>query len=131
MAVYATYVFYDTVYQGTAIAEANFDHLAIMASAVIDQVTFDRTAAIVNADEDAALINKIGMATCAVAEKIQSLESSGPAVQSERVGNYSVTYLAPKSSEQQLNMTAKLYLGGTGLMYPGFSSGEYGGITVE
>ena len=56
MAAYADYEFYVTTYQGAAIAQADFPLLALRASEVVDQVTFDRAAAVVTADTDAATV---------------------------------------------------------------------------
>ncbi len=132
MAAYADYSYYTTTYLGSAIASADFGRLALRASAVIDQVTFGRAAAVVDADEDAETIDKIKMATCAVAEEIQTQEASGniDGVTSERVGNFSVSYgansRAAMSGKAKQSEAAKLYLGDTGLMYRGFSENEYG-----
>jgi hypothetical protein len=129
---YATYSFYTTTYLGTAIASADFAALALRASAIIDQVTFNRAAAIVTAGTDTATIALIGMATCAVAEEYQKFEQTGgDSIQSESVGSHSVTYTANAYAQmpiiKKLAKAAELYLGSTGLMFMGFASGEYGG----
>jgi hypothetical protein len=129
---YATYSYYATTYLGTAIASADFARLALRASAIIDQVTYDRAAAIIAANTPAASVTAIEMATCAVAEAYQTIETSGgDSIQSESVGAHSVTYTAnayaQMTSVQKLASVARLYLASTGLMYPGFLSGEYGG----
>ena len=49
MAVYADYTYYTEQFMGTAIAQADYDRLAMRASVLIDQVTFDRAAAVVAA----------------------------------------------------------------------------------
>jgi hypothetical protein len=115
MAVYVDYSFYTQQFKGTAIAAVNFDRLALRASEVIDQVTFDQAGAIT----DELIINKIKMAACAVAEEMQSLEEAGGAVESERVGSYSITYLSKVPAEVRLVNAAKRYLWNTGLMYRG------------
>lgn len=121
MTAYADFAFYGTSFLGTAIAQADFSRLALNASVVIDMLTFDRAAAVVEAATDTATIEKIQMATCAVAETLQSVEQSGGSIQSERVGNYSVTYQtqAPKAETSQARDAAKKYLWNTGLMYRG------------
>jgi hypothetical protein len=118
---YATYSYYSATYLGTAITEANFARLALRASAWIDRLTFQRAAT----ETVVATVDLIKMATCAVAEEIQTVEADGSAdgIQSEAIGQNSVTYAT--SSTKQL--TAALYLGSTGLMFPGFASGEYSG----
>jgi len=128
---YATYEFYNTTYQGTAIAEVDFDRLAVKASATIDLLTNERAAAVITADDDAALIAKISMAVCAVAEEMHSIEQAGggDVIVAERVGSYSVTYgpggKAAISFAARLSQAAVLYLGSTGLMYRGFTADEY------
>ena len=119
MATYADFAFYTDQFKGTAIAESDFDRLAMRASEELDQITFDRIAAVIEADEDGATIEKIQRATCAAAEELQKLESSGGAVSTETVGKQSVTYAAPLSEAQRLTRCAKRYLGLTGLMYAG------------
>ena len=137
MAVYATYSQYVTDYLGTAIASADFAALALRASAIIDQLTFQRAAPIVIAATDTATIALIMMATCALAENIQSIEAEGNSdgIQSESIGSHSVTYTANAYAQMtrtaKLKQTAALYLAGTGLMFPGFASGEYGGDVDE
>jgi hypothetical protein len=124
---YATYSYYSTTYLGTSIASADFSRLALRASAWIDRLTFQRAA------DDTTYTDEIKMATCAVAEEIQTVEAGGNAdgIQSEAIGQNSVTYAT--SSTKQLTagekylQAAALYLGSTGLMFPGFASGEYSG----
>lgn len=134
MAAYATYSYYTATYLGTTIASGDFARLVLRASAVIDQLTFNRAAAIITADDPEATVTAIEMATCAVAEEIQTQEANANSdgVTSERVGNYSVTYGSKSQSaltnQQKLSNAAKLYLGNTGLMFPGFAAGEYGGV---
>lgn len=128
MAVYADYEFYTTQYLGTAISEAAYDALALQASAEIDRLTFGRVAPIVTAGEDADLIERIGMATCAVAETLQAQAGSGAdGITSERVGSHSVTYAAPTSHQREITLAAGRWLANTGLLYRGFAAGEYSG----
>lgn len=132
MTVYADWEFYSTIYLGTAITQAAFPALALRASVKIDQMTFDRAAAIYEAAEDTETITKIKLATCAVAEEIQKQTEDLRVVASERVGNFSQNYVVTKdmelSNDDRLMKEAKVYLGNTGLMFAGFASGEYGGI---
>lgn len=128
MAAYADYTYYSTVYLGSAIAESDFPGLALRASAVIDQLTFDRAAPVITAATDTDTIDKIKMATCAVAEELQTQAGESGVVQSETVGRHSVTYVtgSVRSFEQRQSDAARLYLGRSGLMYRGFAAGEYG-----
>jgi hypothetical protein len=128
MAAYTDYTFYNQTYRGVAITQDAFPRLAMRASEVIDALTFDRTAAVITANTDTATIEKVKMATCAVAEQMLSLENSGGAVSSEHVGNYSVNYITQLSEDARLKKAAKRYLSRTFLMFPGFNSDEGGDI---
>lgn len=125
MIAYADLTFYTDEFLGVVIPAGEFPRLALRASEVIDQVTFDRARAIVAAGTDADLIERIQRATCAVAERMQELTISGTAagIQSESLGNHSVTYVAGSSAtltqDEQYRATARTYLGSTGLMYRG------------
>lgn len=123
MAVYANYTFYTEQFMGTAIAQPDFDRLAMRASVLIDQVTFDRAAAVVAAGTDTDTVDKVKMATCAVAEMLHKDESEGGEIQSERVGNLSVTYVKgpARSLISRTREEAKPYLWDTYLMYGGLS----------
>lgn len=128
---YADYTYYTGTYLGTAIASGDFDRLALRASAWIDRLTFQRAAA------DTANTNAIKNAMCAIAEDIQNTEANGgvDAIQSESIGQNSVTYGAMSSklasAGETYLQTASLYLGSTGLLYPGFANGEYSGHLDE
>jgi hypothetical protein len=134
MAAYATFSYYTGTYLGNVIASADFSRLALRASAIIDQITFNRAAAIITANTPAATVTAIQNATCAVAEQYQANEANGNAdgIQAEGIGSNSVTYNEKASSQlsnhEKLVRAAKVYLGNTSLMFPGFESGEYGGM---
>jgi hypothetical protein len=130
MAVYATYSDYTGSYLGTAIASGGFGKLALRASAYIDLLTYNRAAAVVTAATDTATILLIKLATCAVADELQNAEiGAGEGIQSERIGNSSVTYTtnsyAQMTRSQRISKAAALYLASTGLMYRGFNKDEY------
>jgi hypothetical protein len=132
MAAYTDYAYYTTTYLGTAITATLFPAYALRASAVIDQLTFDRAASVV----DVAIIDKLEMATCAIAEELQKQDITGvDAIQSESVGGHSLSYAknstAQMTNDQKLLKVAKLYLGSTDLLFKGFSDGEYGAIVDE
>ena len=121
MAVYADYTYYTEQFRGTAIAQSDFDRLAMRASVLIDQVTFGRAATVVAAGTDTDTVDKIKMAACAVAEMLHKDESEGGEIQSERVGNLSVTYVKgpARSLISRAREEAKPYLWDTYLMYGG------------
>jgi hypothetical protein len=126
---YCDFTYYQDTYLGDAIAEGVFPKLALRASAAIDRMTFNRAAT----QTDLDVIDRIKMATCAVAEEIQKIDSDGgvDAIQSENIGGNSVTYAAGaaklRTNQQRQAEAAGLYLGSTGLLYPGFTTGEYSG----
>jgi hypothetical protein len=113
---YAELTYYKDTYKGSAIPDAVFDYWATQASGRIDQVTFDRSTSAEGEDLD-----KVKMATCAVAEVMYEIKTAGGIVTSERVGSFSRTLKVPEndSQKQRTYDAAKLYLGRTGLMYRG------------
>jgi hypothetical protein len=116
MTQYADRTFYTDTYKGSAIPDAVFDYWATQASGRIDEVTFDRSTSAEGED-----LEKIKMATCAVAEVMYKIETAGGIITSEKVGSYSRTVKVPEkdSKKQRTYDAAKLYLGRTGLMYRG------------
>ena len=120
---YADYAYYTDEYFGTAITETAFPRLAMRASHWLDRLTFNRAADDVD-NEDA-----IKNAMCAIAEDIQASEQSNGEIQSETIGQNSVTYVASASLSdgQTYLQSASLYLGNTGLLFGGFLDGEYSG----
>lgn len=130
---YVTYTYYTTTYLGSSIASDDFGRLALRASAIIDQLTFNRTGPVVVTGTDTITIDAIKMAACAVAEEYQQIEQSGgtDGIASESIGSNSVSYTksatAQLSQKERYARAASLYLNGTGLMFKGFDTGEYGG----
>lgn len=132
MAAYVDYTYYTDTYLGAALSSADFPRLALRASKKIDQLTYQRAAAVVTADEDDDTIDLIKMATCAVAEQIALLEKlpgeSNGEIASEQSGSYSVTYVqnssATMSDDAKIANAARMYLIDTELLYPGFNEDE-------
>jgi len=137
MTAYATYSYYTSTFLGTAIGEADFPRLALRASAQIDRVTFNRAAAIITANTETDNVTAIKMATCEIAEEIQRQESASnvDGVTGESQGQYSVSYGAnsnrSKSNQSKIETAARLWLENTFLMFGGFNTGEYGGLTDD
>lgn len=127
MEAYADFDYYEDTYLGTSIASDDFPRLALRATAVIDQITFNRAAG----ETDTDTVDKIKMAMCAVAEQLQTIEANGgdDGIVSESIGSNSVTYAANAAKRQtnqtKLTQAANLYLSSTGLLFRGFASGEY------
>jgi len=134
---YADYSYYTTTFLGSAIASSDFPRLALRASAVIDQITFDRAAPIVTSATDTTTIDKIKMAMCAVAEELQTQDANNGAdvITSESIGGYSVSYGAGSVKQlttgERLTNSARLWLANTDLLYKGFASGEYSASNVD
>lgn len=128
MTVYVDYAFYTGTFLGTAIVSADFNALALRASAVIDQITFGRAAVDYAANENVTAIKN---ATCAIAEELQRQAAAGytDSVQSESQGRYSVSFFAhgnkAKSNMGKLLDAARVWLANTDLMFAGFADGEY------
>lgn len=130
MTTYTDYAYYAGTFLGTAITEADFPRLALRASAVIDQITFNRAAS------DTTNTTAIKNAACAVAEELQAEDRAGAdGIQSESQGRYSVTYAAHsnkmKSNIAKQHDAASVWLANTGLLFAGFADGEYGGTTDD
>lgn len=128
---YADWTFYSTTYLGTEIIQAEFPALALRASVIIDMLTFNRAAA----ETDTELVTKIKFAVCAVADELKAQITQPGGIESERVGNHSVTYAKTSemqlSNHQKLSGAARVFLANTGLMFLGFASGEYGGVVED
>lgn len=128
---YADFTYYEDIFLGTTIAEADFPRLALRASAVIDQITFGRAAT--DTDNETAIKN----AMCAVAEEIQTQDAAGSVdgIMSESQGRYSVSYGSnsskTKSNQSKLEAAASVWLANTFLLFGGFNSGEYGSLTND
>lgn len=124
MTTYVDNTFYTDTFKGNKVPAADFDRIALRASAVIDSLTFGR------AETDVSYPTEIKMATCAVMDEMYEVTSdSGGGVTSERVGDLAVTYSADskktKDPLQRYHEAAALYLARTFLMFPGFNEGEY------
>ncbi len=130
MAAYVDFTFYSDTYKGTAVTLEEFDRFALTASGRIDQLTFDRAAPIIEelVEPDLNLQNKIKMATCSVIDELKKWTSIGEfgRIKQETVGQHSVTYMDDKTTYAQATRdAAKLYLGTSGLMYPGLDSWNF------
>ena len=134
MTTYVSYSYYTDNFLGTLVASADFDALELRASRHVDRLTFDRVAEIVEDDDDEDLVDAIKDAVCAVVDELSRQASVGvdKQVASEGVGGHSMSYVEnpdlKRTQLEKIRESMKLWLGSTYLMYPGFYSGEYGGI---
>lgn len=111
--MYAEYEFYTEQFGGSIIPQTAFNRQAIRASRYLDQVTFNRIKEVTP---------DIQLATCEIAEAYYNAqEHEGKEIASESVGSQSVSYVATvKSFEAKCYDLARLYLGGTNLLYRGY-----------
>lgn len=126
MNAYANYDYYVTNFGGTSISAAMFGTLAKRASYEIERLTLNRAGAVITENTNEALIDRIQMATCAIAEVLNGFAAAGlqPAgIESESVGDYSVKYtsadVAKAREAAAIQAVAEQYLALTGLMFIG------------
>lgn len=126
--VFADYDFYLNDYRGNAIPDSDFDRLEAKAAFEVDRLTLNRARVVIGAEKNAALIEKIKMATCEVAEVLFSYSVSAsisPVVASEKVGDHSVQYIDTEkqreSKRADVSEAIEKYLELTGLMYRGIA----------
>lgn len=112
---YVDYEYYSETFLGDVIAQADFPKFAKRASDFIDEITFGRAAVETNED----IIGKIKDATCAVAEFLSQQPKDFGIVESEKVGDVSMTYRVASAVKKLQHAIAAQYLAGTGIMYGG------------
>jgi hypothetical protein len=121
MVSYTTLDYYTNKYlQGrtAVISTADFPLYALKATQRIRQYTGN------NVDETAALSNELQMCCCDVAEAIYKADQEDTkGVASEKVGEYSVSYVNPEAKEKLLSSSIRSaiynWLEMTGLLYRG------------
>ena len=110
---------------GSSISASELDRFATRASYQVNFLTLNRAEAIITAGTNLPLIDRIKRATMAVADVMKecSVSQANLGIQSEKVGDHSVQYRGSeelRSHEAQAVQSAvEIYLGHTGLMYPG------------
>jgi hypothetical protein len=124
MDAFIDYLYY-TENDGSSISASEFDRYALRASFQVDLLTIKRAEAIITAGTNLALIDRIKRATMGVADvmKEHSVSRGSLGVQGEKVGDHSVQYRGNDELQsyeaQAISSTVEMYLGHTGLMYPG------------
>lgn len=119
--IYADFEYYRDVFHGTKIKEqAEFEGLAVKATADLDRLTFGRI------DPEAPISEAVKNAMCAIAETRKAYESGEAGIASASIGKKSVTYAnADKQTyEKDSYKAAYPFLINTGLLYRGFYPGE-------
>ena len=126
MAAFADYTYYLDTYGGSVIPAEAFEKAMRDASREVNRYTLERAEAVLAANSDLSLIEKIKFAACAVAEVIYQYGNQLMArrdIASESVGDHSVSYLSTdqlRANEvHAISETIEGYLGLTGLMFLG------------
>lgn len=116
MTNYVDYAYYTGTYKGAVIDTASFDYYARGATMLIGIHTFNRVTD--NVPEE------VKMCCCELAETLFKADKEDTkGIASEKVGEYSVSYVSPEVKERQLSKsTASIinnWLAMTGLLYRG------------
>ena len=126
MAAFADYTYYLDTYGGMIIPAEAFEKAMRNASREVNRYTLERAEAVLAANSDLSLIEKIKFAACAVAEVIYQYGNQIMGrrdIASESVGDHSVSYLSTdqlRANEvHAITETINGYLGLTGLMFLG------------
>lgn len=117
MTNYADYAYYVGTYKGAVIDAASFDTFALKATLEIKKYTFKR---IVDTD----IPDDAKMCCCEVAELLfKDKQEDAKGVASEKVGEYSVSYVSSEAKEKLLSLSVQSiiynWLAMTGLLYRG------------
>ena len=126
MAAFADYTYYLDTYGGAIIPAEAFEKAMRDASREVNRYTLERAEAVLAANSDLSLIEKIKFAACAVAEVIYQYGNQIMGrrdIASESVGDHSVSYLSTDqlraNEAHAITETINGYLGLTGLMFLG------------
>lgn len=117
MTNYADYAYYTGTYEGAAIDAASFTSNARKATLEIKKYTFNRTT-------DTDIPDDARMCCCELAELFyKDDQSNSNGISSEKVGEYSVSYVTPEAKQKMLDLSVNSiinnWLGMTGLLYRG------------
>ncbi len=117
MTNYADYAYYTGTYKGAVIDTASFELYARKATLEIKKYTFYRIA-------DTDIPDDVKMCCCELAELLyKDKQEDTKGVASEKVGEYSVSYVSPEVKEKLLSVSVRSiiynWLAMTGLLYRG------------
>jgi hypothetical protein len=117
MTNYADYTYYIGIYKGAVIDTASFNKCARKATLEIKKYTFNRV-------DDASIPDDVKMCCCEVVEAIHKSETEDTkGIASEKVGEYSVSYVSPEAKEKLLSVSVRSiiynWLSMTSLLYRG------------
>lgn len=119
MIIYADFAYYSGTYKGAVIGIASFDLYARKATLEIKKHAFGNIV-------ETSLTDEIRMCCCEVADLLyKSDQEDTKGIASEKVGEYSVSYVAPEAKEKLLSLSIRSiiynWLAMTGLLYRGCS----------
>lgn len=117
MTNYADYAYYTDTYKGAVIDTASFDLYARRATQIINQHTFGRV-------QEGNIPEEVKMCCCELAEALFKADKEDTkGIASEKVGEYSVSYVSPEAKEKLLGYFVRSiiynWLSMTGLLYRG------------
>lgn len=117
MTNYVDYAYYTGTYKGAVVDAASFDLHARKATQEIKNYTLNRV-------KDDNIPEEVKMCCCELTELLyKSDQEETKGIASEKVGEYSVSYVSPEAKEKLLNYSIKgiiyNWLAMTGLLYRG------------
>ena len=131
--MFADYIFYEELYHGDLLTEAEFPKYADRADVRLEYFTRGRVS---RPDPPEAVLSAVKKAECAVADALRLAEPAGIAdltVQKETVGDYSVTRRSASDldAETRARITGIItrYLAHTGLLYRGIGAAPCCGLS--
>lgn len=124
--MYASWGFYQSVYRGGRIPQAEFDALARQAGWLLDRLTYGRI------DRTWAARDCVRLACCAVCDVLhEDMRRGGPGVVREKLDAYEVMY-APEGPQASLVRraldAARTHLWRTGLLSCAVGAARRGGL---
>lgn len=119
MTNYADFAYYTGTYKGAVIDTASFDYYVRGATMLIGIHTFNRVT-------DDNIPEEVKMCCCELTEALFKADKEDTkGIASEKVGEYSVSYVSPETKEKQLSKSIQSiiynWLAMTGLLYRGCS----------
>lgn len=132
----ASFDYYQQTYYGEILTAEDFPRYIKRADSYLDYITAGKVSDYLGDDTtglDAAILDKVRMAECAIADQYLVIEeskktvaaesASGGAIASETVGSHSVSYRSgfetAQAAESEVYNIANRYLAWTGLLFRG------------
>jgi len=117
MTNYADYTYYTSTYKGVAVDATSFNSYSRKATLEIKKYTFNRI-------DEVSIPDETKMCCCEIAEILfKDKQEDAKGIASEKVGEYSVSYVSPEAKEKLLSVSIRSiiynWLENTGLLYRG------------